>query len=399
MAHIVFTWELGSSLGHISRFLPIALKLREKGYAVSFILKDLSKAYELFGKHDFPVYQAPIWQYKLQNEDLPPANFAEILILYGYLDAKGLSGMVSGWCNLFEKLKPDLVLFDYSPTALLASRNYHFKRAILGTGFFHPPHITPMPNFRNVDEVLRERLLVSEKRVLKNINIVLENFHCTSLANLYDLFDVDEDFLLTFSELDHYSGRVNAKYWGGISSGNKGIDPIWIDDNRKKVFAYLKPEYCNTMQILDVLAKLDCQALIFAPSLSQENIDKIEADNIKISTQPYKITTIAKECDIGICHAGHDTISALLLAGKPLMLLPMQYEQMLVALNVERIRAGVIGYQNDTTKNLKIKLNALLNSLRLKSGAQSFSKKYRATPMGNSLDPIINRCVDLVSQC
>ena len=111
MGNVACCWELGGYLGHISRFLPLANALEEKGHHVDFILRDLSRAHLLIKNKNAHLYQAPVWLLKAVGLPKSPANFAEILQLYGYLDETGLNGLVSGWINLFEMEKGDRFIF------------------------------------------------------------------------------------------------------------------------------------------------------------------------------------------------------------------------------------------------------------------------------------------------
>jgi len=396
MSHIVITWELGSHLGHISRFLPLALKLKEAGHQVSFILKDLSHAYEMLVKYGFSVYQAPVWLLKAPGVKSPPANFAEILILFGYLNSNHLSGMVAGWRSLYEQLQPDLVLFDHSPTALLSAKPYHFKKALFGTGFFHPLHTVPMPDFRPEDSVPPARLQKSEERVLNVVNEVLANYGTSSLGALYELFEVDEDFLITYPELDHYQNRPGAKYWGILTTNEGGTEPHWPGDDEPKIFAYLKPEYGQTPEILQAISEIGCQAVIFSPNLPESLIEKYSNDRIAFSRQRYKIRTIANQADLVICHAGHDTTATVLSAGKPLLLLPMHQEQQLLANQVEKLGAGLIGHQDETAESYLAKLQRILSDESFSETARAFANQYADTGLENSLERVTQRCLELL---
>ncbi|MDY6874276.1 MAG: glycosyltransferase [Chloroflexota bacterium] len=398
MSHIVVTWELGSHLGHISRLLPLALKLKEEGDKVSFILKDLSHAYDTLVQYGFSVYQAPVWLYKTPNVNSPPANFAEILILFGYLNTNNLSGMVAGWRCLYEQLQPDLVLFDHSPTALLAARSFSFKKALFGSGFFHPLHTVPTPDFRPEDNIPSARLQKSEQRVLKVVNEVLANYKTRSLEALYELFEVDEDFLITYPELDHYQGRPEAKYWGTLTTDEGGIEPVWPGKQEPAIFAYLKPEYSKTPEVLKAISETDCQALIFSPNLPQTLIDQFSGPRMSFSKQRYQIRTITRQCDLAICHAGHDTVTAVLMAGKPLFMLPMQQEQMLLARNVEQLGAGISGYQDEDSVAFHKKLQRLVNDPTYARAAQNFSAKYAGSELAHSLELVTRRCLELLSE-
>jgi hypothetical protein len=50
-----------ADLGHLSGFPPLALKLRERGHTVTFILRDLANVQSLLGERGFLALQAPVW--------------------------------------------------------------------------------------------------------------------------------------------------------------------------------------------------------------------------------------------------------------------------------------------------------------------------------------------------
>lgn len=138
MSKILCIWELGGGYGHMEKILPLALNLRHRGHEVTFALRDLSLAEIVLGRHGFPLLQAPIWIQKVTGLPEPPLNYGEILHRFGFLDKSGLTGMVKAWLSLFELVKPDLLLIDHAPTALLASMNTGIPRCLVGNGFFSP---------------------------------------------------------------------------------------------------------------------------------------------------------------------------------------------------------------------------------------------------------------------
>jgi hypothetical protein len=88
----------------------------------------------------------------------------------GFFDEERLFDMVMGWKNLFDAIAPDLVVFDHSPTALVASKCISAKRVIFGTCFYSPPRMRLMPTIQPWANPSLKRLQNSEKRVLQSIN-------------------------------------------------------------------------------------------------------------------------------------------------------------------------------------------------------------------------------------
>ena len=105
MATIVLNWELGADFGHISRFLSIALRLREQGHRPVMLLRDITRAESILGGHQLEFFQAPVWLTPVQG--LPPdINFTETLYRFGYLYPEGLLVNGQGLAGIVGTLTP-----------------------------------------------------------------------------------------------------------------------------------------------------------------------------------------------------------------------------------------------------------------------------------------------------
>lgn len=409
MGRILFIWELGAGYGHMVRFLPLALKLRERGHEVIFTLRDLSHAEIIIGRHGFPLLQAPVWLPRITGLPNPPLNYAEILQRFGFLDPSGLTGMTKAYQNLFELVKPALLVIDHAPTALLASQGAGIRRCLIGSGFSSPPRKSPMPNMRPWIDVSEQRLIMSEQKVVSVINNVLSGLGSRPLHILSDLFNVEEDFLCTFPELDHYQDRGKAHYWGPILDLQGGI-PLRNESYRpqpkariegptegnKKIFAYLKPRYRDFEKIVQELHTLPYTTLIHAPGISEDFINKYQSKNLSFSLQPIHIGQAREWCDLAICHAGHGTVPAMLLAGRPLLMLPMHLEQYLLSLNVVNYGAGLLVNPELQNHDYRGLINQLLKVPSFAERAQSFAEKYADFNSSMQVEDIVKRCLRLV---
>jgi len=392
MSRILCVWELGGYLGHLTRFLPLALKLQEQGHEISFVVRDLSGTEAVFGKHHFKTYQAPVWLLQAHGLPNPPENYAEILMQFGYLDKNGLLGVVKAWRNIFELIEPDLVLFDYAPTALIAARDLKVPRAIIGTGFFTPPDVSPTPGLRPWARVTDIRLRTSEQNVTNVINEVLEALQITPVTRLCEIFQVEENFLTTFLELDFYPNRSKATYWGPIWGDDSGIDPTWANHPGKKIFAYLKLEYNGVENILRAIQQVGGNSLIFAPNLPDSIIEKYQSPTLQFSRQPYRMSKIIQECDAVLSHAGGGMLSTILLGGIPQLLFPMQIEQYTMALNAGKLGTALLCDLDPSVEDIAQKLTEILETPSYLQQAQRFSDKYQHFLTQSPVDSIARQC-------
>ena len=395
MSRILCVWELGSGYGHLGRFLPVALRLRERGHEVVFALRDLSRAEMFLGRHGFALLQAPVWL--PENVGPPvPANYAEMLSSFGFLDRGGLAGMVKAWRQLYQITEPGLLLIDHGPTALVAARGTRIRRALIGTGFESPPRLSPMPPLRPWQRVPEERLIESEQRVLLTINSVLGDLGLEPLQTLADLFDVEEDFLCTFPELDHFPQRHEARYWGPIFASDEGVTPAWPSGASERVFAYLYPRYQDFDKVVEQLKALPYRTLIHAPGLSAKQIKKYEARHLTFSPEPVRITEASRECDLVICHGGHGTVAASLLAGRPVLVLHVHLEQLLLANNIVSLGLGKTVNPESKSPNYRQLVREALTESECAERARRFATKYADFSLGKQLDAIATRCEEII---
>jgi UDP:flavonoid glycosyltransferase YjiC (YdhE family) len=391
MSRILYSWELGEDLGHTSNFLPLAASLRSRGHEIVAALRELPRS-DILGKHGITLFQAPLWQGPPHGLPNPPLSFAEILFHFGYLDGAGLVGMLRGWRSLLRLVAPDLMIADHAPTALLAARTLGIPSATFGHGFFLPPSVSPMPNMRPWMQVPFQRLIDSERRALTVINGALAEFGARALDRLADIYDVADHFLMTYSELDHYPGRGAARYEGVILSAEEGLIPDWPADGGKKVFAYLKPHYADFEKLLIALAALDCRVIVYCPGLGARDALPFQDRRIHISAHPYNIHRAAAECDLAICHGGQGTVVASLLAGKPLLLLPLQLEQHLLSLRAAEFGAGVMIDFEVRDKDFAGAAKHLLDDPRFALRARDFALRYGDLAQDRIIASIADRC-------
>lgn len=398
MARILFIWELGGGWGHLSRFRPIATELHRRGHEIFLALRDLSRVESTLGAFRFQVFQAPVWMTKMKGWATPPLNYSDILSRAGFFSKEGLGGLVWGWRNLYDLIKPDLLFIDYGPTALLASRGYSIPRVIIGSGFSSPPRLTPMPNMRPWLSIPQERLFQSDRMVMTVANQVLEGLGQEPLSTLSQLFEVEEDFLCTFPELDHYQNRGKARYWGPIFDLKGGPTPPWPPGGGKRIFAYLKHEYGDFEKIVQCLSKLPCSILVHTYGLAENFIKKYERSHLKFISHLVSLSEVREEADLIICHGGNGTTCATLLGGKPLLLLPAQLEQYLFSLNVVKLGAALLVNPEEGSPDYSTLIYQLLYQPSFTDRAKEFAAKYRDFNQEKQLASIADRCHEIILQ-
>ena len=256
-----------------------------------------------------------------------------------------------------------------------------------------------MPNMRPWLNVPEQRLVESDRRVLSVVNGVLADLGKPPITTIADLFEVEEDFLCTFPELDHYQNRKEGHYWGPILSWEEGGDPPkWPAEGSKKILAYLRPHYKDFGRIVQELRSAPFSTLIHAPGLPENLIKKYRSSNLDFSYQPVPIKRGAEQCDLAICHAGHGMTSAMLLAGRPLLMFPMHLEQRLLSENVVKYGAGLLVGPERQNQRYGELIHRLLTDSSFTERALSFAKKYSSFNPPKQVESIARRCEEIIAQ-
>lgn len=110
-------------------------------------LRNLAGAASVFGRAGVSFLPAP---FKSSGRAYfrPTLNFAHILANVGWGDFAELFGLACAWRNVIRLVRPDLMVCDHSPTALLASRGLGVRRVVIGSGFLCPPDECPFRPYR-----------------------------------------------------------------------------------------------------------------------------------------------------------------------------------------------------------------------------------------------------------
>ena len=397
MAKVLIAWELGANYGHLFRLLPLAIALRERGHEPVFVLRNLARVEQALGPHGFDALQAPVW---LANPVGLPSTlgYPDILMRSGYLDADGVTALVRAWRKLFSLIQPDLLVADHSPTALLASIDQDIPRVLFGSGFSSPPRVSPMPSLRWWEKTPVQQLINKEQKVLVVVNQVLHNIGLPPLETLADMLAVDDDFLSTFPELDHYTRQTDARYYGPPFNADVGVEPCWPLGEGKRIFAYVYPEYEGFERLMQAFRALPCRTLIHAPGISNQQLGQYQSANVAFAKHPVNIVSVREQCDLTITHSGVGTGSAILLAGRPVLLLPRQLEQLSTALRIAKLGAGLLVRSPGKHPDYKKLLQKLLTDPAYTAAARAFADKYSEFDQLAVIAEIADRCNALIEE-
>jgi len=394
MASILYAWEFGAGLGHMGVFLPLARELRDAGHEIHWAVTQPAVAGDFLANEGFTWIAAPTMPEV--SRPGPPLTYADILLRFGYADPCALFGLVGGWREAMRLTDAELVLADHAPTAVLSARTMNIPVMLFSNGFTVPPRRSPLPNMRPWSPVPEQALRQLDFTALATINAVLTRHHCPRMEHLADLFDVAEEALVTFPELDHYVERGPARYWGSLPSAGAGRPVEWPAGGGKRLFAYLRPECIHHEALLGALHSLGQPAAIYFPGMNPALRTRFAAPHLRFLDQPADMEQMTREADIGITYSSLATTTAFLLAGKPLLLLPWHLEQFMLARRVEEMGAGRLVNPEQPPDDLRAVLADLIDNPSWRNNAQAFAAKYAAFDQQAVIGNLVRRIAEML---
>jgi UDP:flavonoid glycosyltransferase YjiC (YdhE family) len=374
MPTILITWELGGGLGHLHPVAALANAIASRGHHVVAALRTSDSQRVRFPEGTV-ILQSP-----LGDTESPlvrfPSCLAELLLNVGFADSNELQNRVAQWYAIFEDYRPDFIVCDHSPTAQLAALCSRVPIVRSGIGFCCPPNEdADTRNLRPWRHVPPADVAAAECRVLNNANRVLQHYHAPLLDRFSEIFTkVDQTFLMTLPELDHFPSRSNARYWGPAPFPCAGV-PSWPANDRPRILAYLKP-FPALESVLERLRNVLWSTLVLGAGIPNRIKSLFTSDTLCFAERDVDIAQAARDCDLTITHAGHGVTAASLLAGKPVVMIPIVLEQAILAKRVIESGVGIWAYPHKPAQIISA-IECVAKNPVYRRRAQEFASRYR----------------------
>jgi hypothetical protein len=380
---IAIAWELGGGLGHVYPIVALANELRKRGHELTVALRESHEISRIALPADTVIEQSPIGD--TGPDAVPfPTCLAHVLLNVGFCDAGALSRRVAQWCSILAKSRADIAVCDHSPTALLAAHCLRIRTARFGMGYCCPPDNDPQTrDLRPWRHTPESEVVAAEQTVLASVNQVLSSFKRPILREFNELFAfAEQTFLMTFRELDHFPKRENLAYRGPAPLP-KAQPPTWPTGNRPRILAYLKP-LPTLAPVLQHLQNLRVSTLVIGNELPGNVKTHFAAETLAFPSEMIDIQTAANDCDMTITHATHGVTAASLLAGKPVVMIPIVLEQAILAKRVIESGVGIWAYPHKTA-DITSAIDSVARNPVYRRRAEELATRYRGFDARESL--------------
>jgi hypothetical protein len=362
---------MGGGMGHLAHLGTLMRALLVHGCRPVGVFRELHHVHHLIPPCEIlaaPVGNAP-------QAIAPTFVYPQLLFNSGFHRYEELRTRIRSWQTILALTKPDLLICEHSPTALLAAHCLGVPACTFGTGFLAPPDVWPPVEL--IPGGAAESLQWAEDYVRELVNRILAEFGRPPLARVNELYGrVSRNFLVTFEELDHFAERRPASRYFGAWSHMGGAIPEWRGGDGPRIYAYLKP--CPLLPaLIGYLSRLPNPLLIYAPEVHNDALQRLVRSNVAIASQPVDMAQAAEQCDVALLNATHGTTSAMFLAGKPCFHVPIYLEQAILA-NRLMSRGAAMGIeQTQTAELLESRLSAFLATNTCAAIAANLADRYR----------------------
>jgi len=292
----------GQGRGHVTRSWPLIKELMKKHDVYVYAG---GNAYDFL--HDkVKIKKIPYFKLIYYNNKI-----AYLITLLNYI---GTLPSMRKELKIFEEemkyLNPDLIISDFEPLALKASRKLKIRSIILS----------------NQEEIL-------EKESLFRINPIFWPAYFIFLIAMKLDFRGGNIKLVTSIDRKNTINRKNIIF----------IDPLVREDIKKlktsyKDYFFVYATDKNNIKILDLLEKTNKKAVAYG--FNEKIAEKYK--NIKLKSSEKNLFSDIANCSVVITSGGHSLISEAIILKKPILSIPIrnQFEQIFNAITVKKLGIG-----------------------------------------------------------
>jgi UDP:flavonoid glycosyltransferase YjiC (YdhE family) len=344
MKTILLAWELGGGLGHLMRLRPLAAALLAAGHRVVLLARHQSAKEvfsELADRHgSLRIGPAPVLKAKRVSKPDPATTptLADVLAAQGFDDAKALFAAAERWHLVLDRLRPDLVISDFSPTLNLVARG-RAPRVVVGTGFTVPPDVRPLPPALPWLDEAPPASTRNETRVFGAFARIATANGLPAIERLAQLFRGDATFVCTLAELDPYRRHRETAVHFPYNVGSVAGGPPWPERRERNVFLYLPGNHPHLATVLDALRAQGVHGSAYVPKLPASLVGAF--GDLRLCERAPPLSEVLPKVRLVVHQGGLGTATAALMAGTPQLVLPRYLEQHVTGYCLFKLGAGV----------------------------------------------------------
>ncbi len=324
-------WEAGRGYGHALALLAIARRLEARGWrpVLAFPPDRLPAGVDTSA---MTMRAAPVWGAECRPLPRMPsstASLGDILSDIGLRSAEWVRNQISGWWRILAECRPDVIVADYAPGAILAARG-RIPSIAYGVGFTVPP--AGMRRFPPLHDLAPP--LHDETSICAAVNSVLADLNIRAIASLADTLTGDAQCVATLPLLDPYDASRSDPVLGPQLDA-----PIpYRSGGSNEIFCYLReaPGSDRLDAFASCLLNLPGPVVAFMPGLARQTAERLRSGGVTLLDGPAPLATQLRRSRLVVHFGSHGVAAAALLAGAPQLILDLDIEKLLIAAALTR---------------------------------------------------------------
>jgi hypothetical protein len=381
---ILFAWELGANLGHAKPFAEIAKGFVDSDTRIYVAAAELLNAQIAFSDVDVTFLQSPLWSpHRHFGSQTGEGGYLDILVSVGFADPAKLGATVDGWLSLLDLIKPDVVVADHSPAAMVACHIRHVPIILVGTCFLMPPL-----DYGRFPPLKADRAAVMpESRVLASAVRVSEDHGAEPPKSLVEYFRTTGRFVFGVPELDPYAPLRREPLYLPPEGLAEFIEP----PIEPRIFLYLGAEMSGVEALVQAIADLGFPIEAYFGRDIAPLGRFLGLAGHTVHEKPPPLEDVLLRASHVISESGAYTCMNALAAGRPLLGLVPHGEG---EFNISALEKLGTGRAMKAVKNERDIKNALLGFIRdhaLQQKARHWAKiiEIRRAHVQNGRDAVI----------
>ena len=372
---VLLAWEHGRNFGRLSRLLAVARMVEQQGGEPLWVVPRSQRDAPALVALSHRRFISPVIEQETFKPDFRADSFADVLLSVGFDNPSALLAATHAWAHIIELLQPECMVLDYAPAAQLTSQMLGLRAFQLTNGFDAPPPDCPPYARVRPDSALGQRNAVKVAQLSAHIEQVALQHTGQRSSSLASILRHPRKIFECIPETDPYGPRQDGLWVGPLGAHHDTVDVPWPDSrlHRRRVFAHLRT-ITGATELLDELRLSDAVTLCVCRDASDEMMDRYRNTSVRIVRQPVRLDRVLPEADAVVSQGSTALVCHTLLAGKPQLIMPTDFEKLKVAQRVAESGAGAVW--NPAECGAREALRRLLHTPQHAAVARQLAARY-----------------------
>jgi UDP:flavonoid glycosyltransferase YjiC (YdhE family) len=148
---------------------------------------------------------------------------------------------------------------------------------------------------------------------------------------------------------------------------------------------------------LEWLIASEHPTVAYVDGVERKLLERFAAPTIRYDRERLDMSAVGRDCDMAVLNGTHGTTASILIAGKPVMQLPIYLEQGLLAHAVCRMGAGAQAPVAQPQSVIE-QIAKVATSIQYAEAAKQFARKYASFDPIQSNEQVLDRIEEVLSR-